>query len=122
MNFLVNRIGHLQPKSVVVTDDALIVELMDGRTISVPILWYPRLYHGTPQERDYFELGLEGIHWPDLDEDISVEALLMGEKSGESPRSLQRWLDEHACRTQQQIAIQQSVDAYAPAGTTNFRR
>ena len=119
MNFLVNRIGHLQPKSVVVTDDALIVELMDGRTISVPILWYPRLYHGTPQERDYFELGLEGIHWPNLDEDISVEALLMGEKSGESPRSLQRWLDEHACRAQQQVAVQQSVGAYVPTGAAN---
>ena len=118
MNSLSNRIGHIQPKSVVVTDDALIVDLMDGRTISVPILWYPRLFHGTPEERSHFELGLEGIHWPELDEDISAEALLMGEKSGESPRSLQRWLDERARRVRPPIAAKQSAGAYAPAGAT----
>jgi hypothetical protein len=100
MNTLSRKIGHLQPKHVVVTEDTLTVELMDGRTISVPILWYPRLAHGTPEERNHFELGLEGIHWPDLDEDISTEALLLGEKSGEGPQSLQRWLNQHKFRQQ----------------------
>ena len=75
--------------------DTLLAELADGRTISVPLLWYPRLVHATQQERDYWQLigDGEGIHWPDLDEDISVQDLLGGWSSGESQRSLQRWLD-----------------------------
>jgi len=80
-------------KNVKVTADTLIVELKDGRTVSVPISWYPRLAHGTPAERRRWELigpGI-GIHWPALDEDISVEALLLGLASNESATSLQRW-------------------------------
>ena len=75
--------------------DILTAELADGRTISVPLLWYPRLVHATQQERDYWQLigDGEGIHWPDLDEDISVQDLLGGWPSGEGQRSLQRWLD-----------------------------
>jgi hypothetical protein len=72
----------------------LIVELRDGRTISVPVAWYPRLAHGSPQERQQWELigpGI-GIHWPVLDEDISIEGLLQGLPSGESAASLKRWL------------------------------
>ena len=78
-----------------VTEDTLIAELSDGRTISVPLCWYPRLIHATPEERDNWELiGTgEGIHWPDLDEDISVEMLLAGVPSGESPQGFQRWLE-----------------------------
>ena len=78
-----------------VTEDALTVELHDGRTISVPLSWYPRLTHATLEERDNWELiGTgEGIHWPDLDEDISVEMLLAGVPSGESPQGFQRWLE-----------------------------
>ena len=78
-----------------VTEDTLIAELSDGRTISVPLAWYPRLIHATPEERDNWELiGTgEGIHWPDLDEDISVEMLLAGVPSGESPQGFQRWLE-----------------------------
>jgi hypothetical protein len=82
-------------QDVTVTDDTLTVELTDGRTISAPILWYPRLEYGTPEERNHWELigdGI-GIHWPQLDEDISVENLLKGQSSGESQKSLQRWLD-----------------------------
>ena len=77
------------------TDDALVVDLDDGRTLSVPLAWYPRLLHGTPAERGHWRLvgRGEGLHWPDLDEDVSVEGLLAGRPSGESQRSLQRWLE-----------------------------
>jgi hypothetical protein len=77
-----------------VTDDALTVELSDGRSIAAPTAWYPRLLHGTAEERGRWRLVGQGrgIHWPDLDEDISVENLLAGRPSGESQTSLKRWL------------------------------
>ena len=80
-------------RSVRVTGDHLVVELRDGRLVSVPVSWYPRLAAGTPSERKRWELigaGM-GIHWPQLDEDIEVEALLLGLASNESPSSLRRW-------------------------------
>ncbi len=80
-------------KNVRVTDRALVVELRDGRVVSVPLAWYPRLAEGSPGERRRWELlgpGI-GIHWPDLDEDISVEGLLQGLPSGESNASLKAW-------------------------------
>jgi hypothetical protein len=79
---------------VAVTEDSLIVDLVDGRTVSVPLAWYPRLLHGRPRERNNWRLigQGEGIHWPDLDEDISAENILFGQPSGESQRSLSRWL------------------------------
>jgi len=80
---------------VEVTDVALTVELVDGRTVSVPLLWYPRLAHAAPEERGRWRLigRGEGVHWPDLDEDISIANLLAGKPSGESQRSLKRWLE-----------------------------
>jgi len=81
---------------VVVRDDMLSVNLEDGRTISVPLGWYPRLLHGTARERSNFEIGAFGIHWPDLDEDISIRGLLLGQKSGESLKSIKRWLGYRA--------------------------
>jgi hypothetical protein len=81
--------------SVRVTSTRLIVALTDGREISVPLSWFPRLEHGLPEERQHWELigrGI-GIHWPDLDEDISVEGILAGVRSGERPESIKRWLD-----------------------------
>jgi Protein of unknown function (DUF2442) len=80
---------------VAVTDDALVVDLLDGRTVSVPLSWYPRLMYGMPVERPRWRfIGRgEGIHWPDLDEDISVASLLAGRPSGETRRSLRQWLD-----------------------------
>lgn len=83
---------------IAVTEDALTVDLMDGRTISVPLAWYPRLLHGTPEERNNWRLigNSVGIHWPDLDEDVSVENIVLGRPSGESQGSFQRWLDERA--------------------------
>ena len=81
---------------VTVTDDMLSVDLEDGRTISVPIGWYPRLAYGQPAERANFQISGAGygIHWPDLDEDIGVEGLLLGQKSSESPTSFARWLEK----------------------------
>lgn len=76
-----------------VTNEHLVVELRDGRLVSVPVSWYPRLAEGSAAERKRWELigaGI-GIHWPDLDEDIEVEALLLGLASNESPASLRRW-------------------------------
>jgi hypothetical protein len=80
--------------NVVVTDDTLTVDLSDGRSISVPLAWYPRLVHGSPNERARWRMigRGEGIHWPELDEDISVEALIGGKPSGESQQSFAKWL------------------------------
>lgn len=79
---------------VVVTDDTLTADLEDGRTISVPIVWYPRLAYATPEERSNLEIAGAGhaIHWPDLDEDIGIDGLLLGKRSLESPASFARWL------------------------------
>jgi len=81
--------------NVFVTDDTLTVDLGDGRTICVPLVWYPRLAHGTAEERATWRLigRGEGIHWPQLDEDISVEGLIAGRSSGESHASLARWIE-----------------------------
>ena len=83
-------------QNVNVYDDAFVAELADGRTITVPIAWFPRLAHGTPTERASWRLIArgKGIHWPDLDEDISVESLLAGRRSGETQESLRRWLQQ----------------------------
>jgi len=94
------EIQTARAQEVAVTDDALIVDLADGRTISVPLAWYPRLLHGKPKERNNWRLigDREGIHWPELDEDISVENLLFGKPSGESQQSLERWLAERVVK------------------------
>jgi hypothetical protein len=83
---------------VSVTDDTLSVDLSDGRTISVPIGWYPRLANGTAEERHNWRLTGRGhgIHWADLDEDIGVEGLLAGRPSAESQQSLKRWLESRS--------------------------
>jgi hypothetical protein len=80
---------------VKVTDDTLSVELSDGRTISVPLDWYPRLTHATETERNNWRIigRGHGIHWEDIDEDISVEGLLAGRPSGESQSSFKKWLE-----------------------------
>ena len=83
-------------RHVRVHEERLTVDLQDGRTITVPIVWYPRLSYATPAERDNWTIiaGGEGIHWPDLDEDLSVDGLLNGRPSGEGPASLKRWLQQ----------------------------
>ena len=82
-------------QSVAFTEDAMTVFLDDGRSISVPLTWYPRLMAGRPDERERYELigDGEGIHWPDLDEDISVDGILAGRRSAESDASLSKWLE-----------------------------
>jgi len=87
---------HVRVTTLSVSDDVLSVELSDGRTISVPLSWYPRLCNGTAEERGDWRLigGGRGMHWPRLDEDISVENLVFGKPSGESQASLKRWLDD----------------------------
>ncbi len=84
--------------NVETTKDSLIVDLEDGRTISVPLSWYPRLLHGTVNERNNWRLigKGEGFHWPELDEDISVENLLTAKHSGETQKSFKKWLESRA--------------------------
>ena len=95
MSFSVTEVGVPLAERVDVTEDTLTADLSDGRTISVPLAWYPRLVHATPPEKRNWRLigGGVGIHWPDLDEDVSVEGLLAGRPSGESQRSFKRWLE-----------------------------
>ena len=78
-----------------VTMDTLIMDIDDGRSVSVPLAWYPRLLHATPEERHNWRIigDGDGIHWVDLDEDISVENIIMGRSSVESQRSFKRWLE-----------------------------
>ena len=90
----------VRARQVRVSEDTLTVDLEDGRTISVPLAWYPRLSHGTTEELENWRFigkGV-GIHWPDLDEDISVENLVTGHPSGESQRSFKQWLDKRSGR------------------------
>lgn len=83
-----------------VTEDTLSVDLSDGRTISVPLGWHPRLEHATPAERVNWRFigDGRGIHWEDIDEDISIEGLLAGKPSGESQSSFKQWLQERQFR------------------------
>ena len=98
MNTLAIQIDAPSAKNVSVSEDTLSVDLSDGRTISVPIEWFPRLVHATPEERTRWRFigNGQGIHWEDIDEDISVEGLLAGNPSGESQASLKRWLNQRA--------------------------
>ena len=100
MTTLILDSASLRATAVEVTDDSLNVELADGRSISAPLAWYPRLVHGTAAERAHFRFigNGEGVHWPDLDEDISIEGIVAGRPSGESQRSLQRWLEARATK------------------------
>lgn len=87
-------------ETVTVSDDTLGVNLSDGRTISVPLAWYPRLLHASSAERKRWRLvgrGV-GIHWEDLDEDISIKGLLAGKPSGESQGSFSEWLAKRSSR------------------------
>jgi hypothetical protein len=81
-------------QNVTITDDSLAIDLADGRTITVPLAWFPRLANATPAERENWRFigNRGGLHWPELDEDISIASLLAGRRSGESQDSLRRWL------------------------------
>lgn len=96
MNSLVIEIQQASAQSVAVSKDSLTVDLVDGQTIIAPLMWYPRLWYGSPEERNNYEIIGNGtlIHWPDLDEDLGVSGLLAGRRSGESQQSLKKWLKE----------------------------
>src|SRR3972149_4336817 len=93
-------------ENVQVSADTLSVELSDGRTISAPLAWFPRLLHGSARERGNWRLigRGHGIHWEDLDEDISVEGLLAGRPSGESQASLKKWLKARSARASRRFS------------------
>ena len=94
MNTSTAEAHSVSATQLTVSDDTLTVDLSDGRSISAPLAWYPRLLRGTAAERQHWRLISQGrgIHWPDLDEDISVENLLAGQPSAESAKSFKRWL------------------------------
>ena len=98
MNTLAVEIRIPEALNVLLTDDTLSVDLSDGRSISVPIAWFPRLLHSTEQERNNWRLigKGQGIHWEDIDEDISIEGLLAGRPSGESQESFKKWLSKRS--------------------------
>jgi Protein of unknown function (DUF2442) len=98
MSSSTTEIPVVRAETVTITGDEIAVELSDGRSISAPLAWYPRLLRGTAEERSNWRLigGGVGIHWPALDEDISVGNLLAGQASGESQQSLKRWLSQRA--------------------------
>jgi hypothetical protein len=99
-SFSAAKIDIPNAMNILVTEDTLTVDLSDGRTISVPVAWFPRLLHATPEERKNWRLigNGSGIHWRDLDEDISVENLLAGKQSGESQTSFKKWLNQRTKR------------------------
>jgi len=100
MNISVAEIIVPGAMDVILNDESLVVDLTDGRTVSVPLSWYPRLTNATIQERNNWRLigRGEGIHWPDLDEDISIAGLISGKPSGESQTSLLQWLAQREKR------------------------
>jgi hypothetical protein len=100
MSISANEIEAPNAENVTITEDTLSVDLSDGRTISVPLAWFPRLLQSTPEERNNWRLigKGRGIHWEDIDEDISVEGLLSGKPSGESQPSFKKWLDRRSSR------------------------
>ena len=85
---------------VMMAEDTLSVDLSDGRTISAPLAWFPRLLHATQAEKENWKLigKGQGIHWDNIDEDISVEGLLAGRRSGESQASFNKWLEQRSAR------------------------
>ena len=100
MSISVVEISVPAAEGVAVTEDTLSVDLSDGRTIAVPLAWFPRLLHATAKERNKWRLigRGHGIHWAELDEDVSVEGLLAGKPSAESQTSFKKWLDRRASR------------------------
>jgi Protein of unknown function (DUF2442) len=100
MRISANEINVPSAEKVKITRDAVQVDLSDGRTISAPLAWFPRLQQATAEERNNWKLigKGQGIHWPDIDEDISIEGMLAGRPSGESQISFKKWLEGRSDR------------------------
>lgn len=98
-------------ESVTVTNNTLTVELSDGRSLSVPLAWFPRLVHATATERKAWRLigRGHGIHWDKLDEDISIDGLLAGKPSGESQASFKKWLTACQCTRTRRVSPRASA-------------
>ncbi|MCL4456084.1 MAG: DUF2442 domain-containing protein [Nitrospirae bacterium] len=100
MNISAIEIELPKAEKVRVSEDTLSVDLSDGRTILVPLEWFPRLVNASQEERNNWRLigRGHGIHWEDIDEDLSVEGLLAGRPSGESQESFKKWLNQRRSR------------------------
>ncbi len=111
MSSLGLKVQQVKILKVEVSEDSLAIDLSDGRSVSVPLAWYPRLLHGTPQERRNWRLiaGGEGIHWPALDEDLSMESILFGRASAESQTSLKQWLQSRPISKQRRSSMPKRV-------------
>jgi hypothetical protein len=101
MNTSTETIHSLIAVQVQITENTLSVSLSDGRVVSVPISWYPRLSHALPQHLKVWELIGRGygIHWPKVDEDISIENILLGQPSAESAQSFAKWKEWYKQKT-----------------------
>jgi len=101
------------------TDEYLVVHLTDGRTVSAPLDWYPRLAFGTPEERANVELVADGwgLHWPELDEDLHVEGILAGKRSGEGERCFRGW----KAAMQERRRLRAKGEEPPPWGTGDYR-
>lgn len=117
MNTLASEVYQARAENITVSGDTLTVDLTDGRTVAVPLAWYPRLVYGTAAERNNWELlgDGEGIHWSNLDEDISIAGILLGRPSAESQRSFRRWLEQRVASSR---AAQSSVNIALPQDLT----
>ena len=106
MSSLDEAIQEAQARSLSIENDTLVVNLVDGRTVIVPLRWFARLWHGSQDERENFEIIGDGtyIHWPDLDEDLTVAGLLAGRRSGEGSASLKKWLASRKSNTSKKAA------------------
>ena len=113
------RIQDARAARVEVSAEALTVHLEDGRTVTTPLEWYPRLVFATPEERQNFRLvgRGHGVHWPALDEDLHVKGMLQGAPSGESTRSLKRWKKEMRCRREEGVS-----GPWASANAASYQR
>ena len=94
--------------SVGIDENSITVELEDGRTVSVPLAWYPRLFYASDEERKNWRLIGKGygIHWEAVDEDISVEGMLAGRPSGESQTSLKKWLSSRTGSLEKKLKVE----------------
>ena len=95
MSSSATKIHEPRAQGVQIDEESLTIDLVDGRTVIVPLGWFPRLWFGKPDERKVLQVFGDGefLHWPVLDEDLSVPDIVAGRRSGESQSSLKKWLE-----------------------------